>query len=69
MTIPVDTILYLPLYYLVNNLVHLPNLTSSILHAHFIVWGDARWCIGSSSSILILDELWHLDAGHRGAQS
>jgi len=32
MTIPVDTILYLSLYNLVNDLVHLPNPTISIVH-------------------------------------
>jgi len=31
MTISMDTILYLSLYYLVNNLVHFPNPTINVL--------------------------------------
>ena len=51
--------------YLTSNLGHNPSYVwRSILKARFIVIGGARWCIGTCSSISILNESWLLNGGH-----
>ena len=51
--------------YLTSNLGHNPSYVwRSILKARFIVNGGARWCIGTCSSISILNESWLLNGGH-----